>query len=153
MDPYGSHQRALVAAVCRTVGPVIEFGCGDYSTPILHEMCGAAGRKLLSLESDPEWLARFTAMRTPEHEIRLVTSWDDVDLGGPWAVAFVDHAPAARRVVDIERVRSRAQFIVVHDTEDPTYGYEPLLSSFRYRIDLREIGPHTKIVGDFKPLL
>ena len=39
-----------------TRGPVIEFGCGDGSTALLHEICKESGRILVSLDDDLKWL-------------------------------------------------------------------------------------------------
>ena len=48
MDQYATHQRLLVAAVMQTEGPIVEMGCGNYSTPLLVELLpgdGAAERR------------------------------------------------------------------------------------------------------------
>lgn len=64
MDIYASHQEALVAGVIRAGAPEctgIEFGMGDYSTPLLHHLCGVG---LLSIESDSSWLSKFKNTKT-----------------------------------------------------------------------------------------
>lgn len=154
MDAYGSFLPLLVGAVARTDGPVLELGCGEYSTLVLHEMCRASGRWLLSAESDAGWHARFADLAGPRHCVDLVTDWEAwwtpllAPLADPWDVAFVDHAPGERRAGDIARLRAIAKYIIVHDTEAPSYGYESVLRSFAHRYDYTRLCPHTTIVSD-----
>jgi hypothetical protein len=158
IDPYGTHFPLLAAACAASKGPILELGCGTWSTPMLHEIAKATGRRLVSLETDPEWLATFDDFRTDWHELRHVpgggpmgegAAWDDVPLEKTeWGVVFVDHRPGDRRRVEIERLRGRAEFLVVHDTEDPSYGYESLLSTFGWRHDFTRFRPWTTVVSD-----
>jgi len=61
-------------------------------------------------------------------------------------------APGYLRVPAIEHFANMADFIVIHDTElVETYGYEPCLSTFRYRLDSCFHVPHTTIVSNFRP--
>lgn len=57
----------LVTAVANTKGSVLEFGCGDYSTPLLHAICTAQNRFLLSAESNEAWLRNFLDLATDNH--------------------------------------------------------------------------------------
>jgi hypothetical protein len=153
-DPWSIHVPALAATVAATTGPVLELGCGLYSTPLLHLLC--ADRLLVSVEQDPGWASRFEDLRVPgRHELVLTRSWEDLAWleRVAWDVVFVDHAPARRRVVDLARLRSAARFLVVHDTEaDEQYGWEPLLSSFAHRADDRRARPWTTVVSDSTPI-
>lgn len=66
-----------------------------------------------------------------------------------WGVALIDHAPAGRRIVDIERLRDSALMLVVHDTEEDGYAYEPELTRFRYRKDDERVKVRTALVSNF----
>jgi hypothetical protein len=68
-----------------------------------------------------------------------------------WAVVFVDHAPADRRVVDIARLADRTEFMVVHDSEDALYGYESAFARFAYRYDYKRLVPCTSILSNVRP--
>lgn len=149
MDPYGTHLPILIKALALTrTGPVLELGCGDYSTPILHEAC--VGRQLLSLDSNVEYVERFASFQGDGHELRWVQSWDAIDLADRvWDVVLVDHYPAARRGHDIARLADRARFIVVHDSEDRiNYGYDSVLPGFRFRYDYKRLHPWTTVVSN-----
>ncbi len=131
---------------------MLELGSGYGSTPILHTAC--AGRRLVTADNSGVWMDRFRYLESPNHELLLVEDWRRFELlDEPWDVAFVDQAPGHDRVPAILRLRSNAQFIVVHDTEHAAhYGFEPLLSDFRYRLDDANARPRTTVVSDRQPI-
>lgn len=152
---FGTHVPILVAAVARTTGPVLELGMGEHSTPPLHYMC--QGRFLLSGDNDAAWLARFRGYANHEHQMEHVTNWAAWSImdSREWSVVLVDQHPGDRRSHDIDRLRSRSRFIVVHDTETDyntgaDYKYEPIFSKFKYRADFRRFRPYTTVVSDFE---
>ena len=148
---YGTHYPVLAAAVQRTQGPVLELGCGHFSTPMLHLLCMEQKRRLVTVESDHEWMEKFHDMRSPWHTFVHVaeTDWDSLTFIDTerWGVAFIDHRPVLRRKEDIRRLKDRAEFIVVHDTETPDYQYESILPSFKYRSDWKRYAPWTTVVS------
>ena len=147
---YGTHRPALCEAIVRTTGPILELGMGDSSTLALHDLAEATGRNVCSYDHDASWVARYTELRSAHHQIEQVGSWDACPIESTrWAVVLVDHAPAARRIVDIERLAKHAEVIVVHDTEDPTYGYDSVFGAFAYRLDYRDERPWTTLLSNY----
>jgi len=123
-DSYSTHQPVLFEAVMRTTGPVVEFGCGYGSTPMLHELCKEGeesdGRNLLSLESDPEYYVQFLHLRSETHKLELVTDWPTVAARvaqSDWDVAFIDNAPWEMRVIAVEALKDKARYVVLHDCD------------------------------------
>ncbi len=98
MEPIGWHTHYPVLAAClalQPTGPVLEIGCGDWSTALLHMMCGAQGRQLVTIESDEAWLNKYRYMERPWHHMLYAP---DIDIARiiddtAWGVAFVDHEP------------------------------------------------------------
>jgi hypothetical protein len=136
---YETHRGVLCEAVLRTQGPILELGAGDGSTLALHGVALATGRRVWTFDQDPAWVARFMSLRSELHFIAHVRDWDACPLEAQfWSVAFVDHAPADRRVIDIRRLAYHAELVVVHDTESAEYGYEAIADCFAYRWDYRE---------------
>ncbi len=144
----------LIACVGRTFdadGPVLELGCGIGSTPLLHEIVARSGRRLVSLENNPEYL--FSDLGRDNHEVRLVEEWANApEMNQSWDVALVDHAPGESRVEAIMLLQNGARLIVVHDTGIITYGYEDVFGEFRYRHDDRRGRPWTTVVSNFDDL-
>lgn len=132
----GSHIPTLLAAFASTTGPVLEVGAGHYSTPLLHSLCSAAQRKLVTLESDPMWWERFASLSSEIHDIRLLENWDgweSVMTEEPWGLVFIDHAPSEHRPLVLAKVPGSA-IAVVHDAQRKDGGQRPAIDSFRYRV-------------------
>jgi hypothetical protein len=119
---------------------------------MLHALCAATGRRLLTLDGDSAWAARFTAFRSVTHRVEVVTDWDLAIPAEEWAVVFVDHAPADRRVHEIAHLREVCELMVVHDTEDDRYGYAPVFEKFTYRVDYKRMTPWTTLLSMSRPL-
>lgn len=147
LDPYATHQQALITAVARTTGSVLELGAGHYSTPVLSALCGTARRFLVTAEHEENWLAEFKHLENYRHALQHVTDWatwdewpawagavqaranhvlaldevEPVKIAVPgvrrWGVAFIDHGIAHLRGPCIEKLRDTTEVFVVHDTE------------------------------------
>lgn len=149
MDPYATHLPVLAAVVAAArSGAVLELGAGRYSTPVLHALCAATKRRLLTLDGNAAWIDQFTAFRSATHAIELVSDWNTVVPSEEWAVVFVDHAPAEQRAVEIEKFRESCEIMIVHDTEDMVhYGYPAALARFVHRMDYKRLVPWTSILS------
>ena len=147
---YGTHRPLLCEAIMRTTGPILELGMGDSSTPSLHGVAEACGRFVCSYDHDASWVERYVKLRSIHHRIEHVTSWEECPIESTrWAVALVDHAPAARRAVDIARLAEHADVVVVHDTEDPAYAYDSVFATYKYRLDDRARNPWTTLLSNY----
>lgn len=151
---FETHRPVLCEAVLRVrEGIILELGAGDGSTPALHAVSLATGRPVITLEHDRAWIERFTHLRSVNHAVVHVPSWTDLDSpvfqSLPYAIAFVDHAPHARRIVDIAWLAQRAQVVVVHDTESNEYGYEGIFDLFRHHTTFKGHVPWTSVLSNF----
>ena len=122
MDSYNTHQSILGAALLRTTGAVIEFGCGHGSTFILHQFCAEHNRKLVTVESDGAWLSLFSNLATSQHELILTNDWeltlaDSRIVGRDYDLAFVDQAPFEARYTTILALKDKVRFILLHDCD------------------------------------
>ena len=145
-DPYATHQRMLVKYLMRTTGPIVEIGCGDYSTPLIHEIAAAQGRTVLTLESNAEWLHRFSGYKTDWHSLRHVASWDDWQPEGRYGLAFIDHTPGNRRPVEYLKLRDVADILILHDTEARGYDWQTIYSHIDHIETDADIKPSTTVL-------
>jgi glycosyltransferase involved in cell wall biosynthesis len=150
---YGTHIFPLMTVLAHTEGPILEVGTGDYSTPLLHALCSKNERFILSVDTYQVWLNFFLDLSKPWHQFKYIAPDDyaSLEFQGPgkrWSVVFVDGAPAERRIEDIKRLRDKTDIFVLHDVEDPLYGYQPLISSFTYHYLYDRYLPHTMVVSD-----
>jgi hypothetical protein len=115
-DLYSTHQEALIKAIAETDGAIVEFGCGYYSTPLLHSL----DRFVVSLESRKLWFEKFKHYDCKNHRVILLNNWDDFYNLYPspkWGLAFIDHEPTERRLVELQKLSGLADVIVCHDSE------------------------------------
>jgi hypothetical protein len=157
---FGTHVPILAAVVLGArPGPVVEFGMGLYSSPLLHMLCIEMDRELLSLDHDALWVERFGEMRElgvpGKHRLMAFPTWEGVEevlkrgVGEePWAVAFIDHGPDERRVVDCRRLANEAEFVVVHDW-DWSESQKEIAKLFRF-CWVSKSGPRTAVLSNVR---
>lgn len=138
---YSSHLPVLIKAVEKTDGDVLELGTGLFSTPVLHWLCNTNKRHLVSYDNDEEYFNIIKNYANDNHQIHLISNWNEIDIEVPWDVVFIDH-PEDRRIKDALRVANFAKYIVIHDTgwwlkrKMAIYNKE-LFPFFKYRVDFR----------------
>lgn len=149
----GSHLPVLMKAMSLTTGPVLEMGCGTYSTQYLHWACFPTKRKLVTYENNPRYFEYIQQFVRDFHEVRCVPNYADQDLSEPWAIAFVDCDPGPRRIV-VEKLL-HAEYVICHDTEARAsrgHQYAPIFRQFKYTWKYDETRPHTTILSNFHDL-
>jgi len=147
----------LIKTVQMTSGPVMELGTGLFSTPLLHWLCQADQRKVVSYENDPEFYKFSRKFQSKNHKIRLIKDWNEIDTKTHWGVVLIDHSPKRplRRGTDVIRLKDSADYIVIHDTGpeiQAKYGYEEAWPHFKYRHDWKGCSQWTTVVSNFKDL-
>ena len=90
--PYYTHQPFFIEVIKFTNGNILECGCGDGSTIMIKEQIKNTGRKLISLESNLEWLNKYKHLADPFHELYHIKAGSDDTLenGNKW-VDFIKH--------------------------------------------------------------
>lgn len=140
-NPYATHQPVLYKMAKITTGPIIEFGCGDGSTDMLHAICQETGRLLISIDHDEEWLSRYSNKylgnghnedNSGWHKFLLVPKHEGNTLLQDWIlfldecpvlknidfdVCFVDQSPGPARTETILRLKDRAKYVILHDCD------------------------------------
>lgn len=163
-DDFASHYPILAALVAKQCGNVLELGCGEGSTPMLHYMCKAMKCHLLTMDSSFEWIEKYKTYRTPGHDLvnlpsgmpwlGFMRTYDHMPIR--WGVAFVDCAPGGDRTPLIEWLRTRATFVVAHDSErdwgtGANYEYEKVKPLFKYVSEFQRWRPYTLVLSDHEP--
>lgn len=155
---YASYMAPLVACLAASEGPVLECGIGIWSTPFLHRYCLAAGKRLVSIDEDPEWVSRFLYYNMAEHPLYYAV----YDFVMPslsrqqWGVVLMDQSPGERRAEDVGLFRNldSAKYIIVHDysgTEEgkPSMGelLEPVRKQWKNAV-VAEFSPSTLVLSN-----
>jgi hypothetical protein len=128
---YVTHLPPLCRALSNTAGPVLEVGMGHGSTPFLSLYCWVVDRRLVSVDSDQEWVAKFRDL--PYGEKRVI----DYDRDLPelaeetWSVVLVDHWPGHVRGTHAQLFSRTAEIVLVHDWDKLQHHLAPLLANWR----------------------
>lgn len=150
---WGTHMPMLIKTVQRTQGPVMEIGAGLYSTPLLHWLCKERNIRLITYENDPEFFKVAKGFQSRNHRIRFVNDWSEIDGDTHWGVVLIDHHPEEQRGKDVIRLKDKADYLVLHDSEkEVQYGYDKAWSHFKYRYDWKECKPWTTVLSNFDDL-
>ena len=151
---YTTHITMLTKILQLSKGDVIECGGGIFSTPLLHWMCKDMDRNLITYEQDPEYYKFERAFQSRQHRIRFVENWDDIQIPQSVGMVFIDHHPAPRRMIELERFKDVADYIVVHDTERPSreYNRQEVFDLFKYQYTWKACKPWTSVFSNLKDL-
>jgi hypothetical protein len=140
----------LIKCVLATDGSVLELGAGPASTPVLHWLCQEKRRRLYTYESNNYFYRYARCFESGNHKIFKI-NWDNsLAIDGYWSVILVDQ-PSRFRSRAIEFFKDKADYIVIHDTDDAgVKRYAEVLSGFKYRHDWKACRPWTTVVSNFK---
>ena len=153
---WSSYLPVLIKTLNLSEGPVLEMGMGIFSTPVMHWLCLDRNRALVSYENNATYFHQSRAFMAPWHQIKLVEDWSEAEIETThWGLVFIDHAPEARRGIDIKRVAHQADYIVTHDSEarnEHKYHLAKIYPLFKYRYDYQKKKPYTTVLSNFKDL-
>ena len=119
---FGSSNIPLVLAIYLTKGAIMELGIGSHSTQIMHKMGTLMERRIVSVDTNEEWLSKFVLYNnTAFHKVHLIpkdemNSFLESDQEN-WGVVYVDHGLAEKRYIDVLRFANRSQLVLAHDAE------------------------------------
>jgi len=135
---YGTHLPALIKAMEKTTGNVLELGTGLFSTPYLHYKCILDNRKLVSYENFKSWydILIHYGYQHPLHEINFVEKYEDAPIEKEWDVVLIDQTPDSSRCETIQRLAGTTKYIIIHDSNgrnEKTYHYSTIYPLFKYR--------------------
>jgi hypothetical protein len=153
---YGSHLPALMACTAVCGGPVLEIGCGNFSTPCLHSLCAALKISLVTTELEDSWREQFVDFATPLHSVLKQTDVLLDELATrQWGLVLVDDQPDTR----IDRLNlffDSTRFLLFHDCNFPQYKetLETWVASHQchHRVFSPKYGPWTLVVSKTHPI-
>lgn len=134
---WGSYIPALMTAIVMSEGPVLELGVGHFSTPLLHAVCGALGRKLYSVEENLEWYQAFEKYNNGLlwHAVTR-SNYSEAPREFKWGVVFIDQSPGGKCRADaFDRYLPISNFVIVHDFHlENSEHILPLMEGVRHHV-------------------
>jgi hypothetical protein len=119
MNPKYETHKPLLQACCDYYkkGIIVEFGCGDSSTPFLHERY--EHMQIITIENRLEWFLRWVHLTSRWHQFVFCQNpLEAIRFAFGARVVFVDCDPGNTRRPIVERLHDMDVGIVVaHDTQ------------------------------------
>lgn len=128
--PFYTHQPYLLEVLRNTSGDILECGCGEGSTYMIRNHIKGTNRRLVSIESNSEWLDKYRHLQDASHLLYHVPAGnvDSMMTGRVWTsfiaselsdrqfdVVFIDSSPWLSRKCIFDYFKSKAKVIVIHD--------------------------------------
>ena len=127
--PFYTHQPFFIEIIKNTSGDILECGCGDGSTVMIRDQIENTNRKLVSLESDLQWMNKYTYLADESHTLYHVDAGntDCIETGAKWVdfiernnlntfeIVFIDCSPWLSRKAVFEYFKDKAKIIIIHD--------------------------------------
>jgi len=128
-NSYYTHQPFFIEIIKLTNGNILECGCGDGSTKMIKEQIKNTKRKLVSIESNLEWLNKYKELSDSFHKLYHIEAGNDDNLetGNKWVefikqnnlndfeIVFIDSSPWLSRKCCFEYYLNQAKIIIIHD--------------------------------------
>ena len=154
---YGTHLPALIKAMEKSDGSVLELGMGLFSTPYLHYQCLLTKRKLVSYENSKSYMQFFLdyGYQNEYHEIIFVDKYEDAKIDKPWDVVLIDQTPDSSRVIEIKRLANLAKYLVIHDSNgryENVYHYSEIYPLFKYQTVWDKDANHATVLSNLVKL-
>ena len=160
---FYTHQPYLMEVLKTTTGNILECGCGDGSTYMIkkhiHDTANrcTSNRQLVSLESNLEWLNKYTHLADANHQLYHVATdgTDCLETGNKWVtfiktleikdfeMVFLDSSPWMSRKCCFDYFLNKAKIIIIHD-----FDYFPNNNIIGTTISKTNVDGKEKIVCD-----
>ncbi len=145
-NAWATHQPVLYEIAARTTGAILEFGCGDNSTDMLHEICKKEKRLLISMDDNYDWIQKFKDKYLHDgyeednsgwHKFFYVAKKPSSNDASHWMeflnscallknlqidLCFIDQSPWEARTETVMRFKDKAKYIILHDCDYFTAG-------------------------------
>jgi hypothetical protein len=154
---YATHVPALGMGMMMTDGDVLELGTGLVSTPMLSAMIKFTNRRLVSLEQSERWWRGMSQQYQGErHDVVYCPGFErmeEIATSQRWGLVLVDHelpdqVSYEHRVKMLGMLRSWAEVVVVHDTEDDRVDWDGAMDDYRFRWTFRMVTPWTTMLSN-----
>jgi hypothetical protein len=149
-----THFPMLIKTIQMTNGLILEVGSGVFSTPLIHWLCFADKRRVITVEKHLHYLDFAKKFTTPWHEVVAIKDIGSSKLMDEYySVVFIDHTPKkpTTRGDDALLFKDKCDFLVLHDAGPnfhAKYGYDKTYPAFKYRHDWTGYKVNTTVLSN-----
>lgn len=124
-DAYYTHQPVLYAMLKQTSGSILELGCGEGSTELIHKFSQKYKRKVVSIESNKNWLQPYIEKYSSDDHTFLsiehsLDSWNNIIDNiktSKWDLVFIDQGIWESRAYSFKSLKDVSNYMILHDCD------------------------------------
>jgi SAM-dependent methyltransferase len=167
-NSWSTHQPVLYEYVRQTKGNILELGCGYGSTPLIMKLIEGTDRKLVSVDTNPEWLEKIKEVIPESHNHKYVLhanykndfNWENFLNSDPifqeeYDLVFIDQQPWEGRVTSLHYFKNNSNYIIIHDTDyfatNSFFGRIIPNVPYEESFDFTDVLPKSKLLFPPKP--
>ena len=167
-NDWSTHQPVLYEYVKNTKGNILELGCGYGSTPLIRTLIDGTNRKLVSVDSNIEWLNKMkeSIPESENHQYLLHSNFkNDYDWSSflnenpifkeQYDLVFIDQAPWAGREKSLYFFKDKVDYIIIHDADyfatNKKFGKIIPNKPFEEKFDFTDVLPNSQLLFPPKP--
>lgn len=116
---YASHQPVLEHILKMIKGPILELGCGEGSTELIHYYSKLNNNTVLTIESDLGWMNNYLHLKDSTHDflnIKNFKDWQEIIKNKKWGLVFIDQGDWNSRYESLINVKKNSEYIILHDS-------------------------------------
>lgn len=126
IDPYYTHQPVLYEILMKTTGSILELGCGEGSTELIHLVAKKCNRKIVTVESDLNWIKKYEDkfsskdhifLKTKNHSIQAWNDIVDTFIENKWGLIFIDQGFWDARAYSFQKLKNYCDYLILHDCD------------------------------------
>jgi hypothetical protein len=126
LNPYYTHQPVLYEMLLKTKGPILELGCGEGSTELIDIISKKQNRKVVTVESDSEWMSKYKLkyenknhnfILTSDHSVVSWNNTTDTFVDTKWGLIFIDQGFWEARSYSFNKLKNSADYLILHDCD------------------------------------
>ena len=126
LNGYYTHQPVLYKMLLQTTGDILELGCGDGSTELIHLIAEKQNRKVVTVESKYNWAEQYLVqykndshsfIMTSDHSITAWNTITDSMCNQKWGLVFIDQGFWEARAYSFNKLKNLCDYVILHDCD------------------------------------
>lgn len=118
---YFTH-RSVLKTVLNLINnkPILELGCGEGSTSIIHEWAIKNKVKVTTIDSQQDWLSKYEHFKHSLHEFICIDNFNNwipylIEKNINWGLVFIDQGCWESRKDCLFYLKDKVDYVILHD--------------------------------------
>jgi hypothetical protein len=118
---FATHQPVLEKILSLIDKPILELGCGEGSTELIHHYGKEKNLSILTVESEKNWMDKYIHMQNETHKfmwMENLNEWGNYfkEDSGEWGLVFIDQGEWVSRKNCLDTLKNKTDYLILHDS-------------------------------------